>query len=521
MYLAIDDYVYDVTRFADLHPGGAAVLRMVAGTECTEQFYALHNKEVLTKYHDKFCVGVLADGAHANATTLKLPEKTPEELVSMVPYTEMPMMRANWTAQPWWTDSHRQFLLAIRHEMASFQAEFNEVEGSYVAAELQQKFGKRGLLACTNGMSVMPVAQKLFEEGKMSFPGGIAPKDFDHWHEYITQQEVARNISRGVVNGLIGGMVISLPAISQFATNLPPAKKTNIVEEVLLGNKRSCLAISEPQAGSDVAKVVTTARKSKDGRHYIVNGIKKWITSGMTADYFSTAVRTGKDGMGGLSFLIIDKSDPVSAEGIEVKHIKTSDSKTSATAWVYFDNCYVPVENLMGEENQGFLLMMANFNHERWGICVGCLGAMRTVLNDCFLWAKQRMVFGKPLIQQPVIRNKLGKIIAGLEALEGYMESITFQMSNMDYMTMMKELGGPIGLLKYETTRTMTMVSDEACQIFGGRALTASGMGKRIEELQRTFKFNSILGGSEEIMVDLGVKQAMRAFKGSANQAKL
>jgi len=294
-----------------------------------------------------------------------------------------------------------------------------------------------------------------------------------------------------------------------------------VVEEILLGFKGSCLAISEPQAGSDVAKVVTTARKSKDGRHYIVNGIKKWITSGMTADYFSTAVRTGDSGHGGLSFLMIDRNDPMSADGIEVKHIKTSDSKTSATAWVYFDDCYVPVENLMGEENAGFRLMMANFNHERWGICVGCLGSMRMILQECFLWAKQREVFGKSLISQPVIRYKLGRIIAGLEALEGYMESITFQMANMDYMTMMMELGGPIGLLKYQATRTMTMVSDEACQIFGGRALTASGMGKKIEELQRTFKFNSILGGSEEIMADLGVRQAMQAFKGPAKDARL
>jgi len=525
MYIAIDDYVYDVTQFADMHPGGMAVLRMVAGEECTDKFYSLHTKDILTKYHDKLCVGVLVDGTHANATTLQQPETTPEDLVSYVPYAEIPLLRKNWVKQPWWTESHRDFLLGMRHILTSMNEDLFEVEkgGKYVDAELAQTMGKHGILACLDGMSVMPVAQKLCDEGKLTLPSGLQPKDFDLWHEYLANQEFARCVPVGTRSGLSGGMAISLPAIAQFANNLPPGKKDIIVEEIILGIKRSCLAISEPQAGSDVAKVVTVARKSKCGQYYIVNGIKKWITGGMNADYFSTAVRTGGEGSahGGLSFLLIDKNDPMSAEGIEVKHIKTSDTKAAATAWVYFDDCYVPVENLMGEENGGFMLMMANFNHERWLICAGVMGGIRMILQECFLWAKQREVFGKKLISQPVIRYKLGRMIAGVESLEGYMESITFQMANMDHMTMLTELGGPLALLKFQCTRTMTMVSDEACQIFGGRALTASGMGKNVENIQRTFKFASILGGSEEIMADLGVRQAMAAFKGEARDAKL
>jgi len=217
-----------------------------------------------------------------------------------------------------------------------------------------------------------------------------------------------------------------------------------------------------------------------------------------------------------MSFLLVDKNDPLTAKGVSVKYIKTSDTKAAGTAWVYFDDAYVPVENIMGEENGGFKLIMTNFNHERWLICVGCLGGMRMILQECFLWCFQREVFGKKLISQPVIRHKLGRLIGGIEALEGYMESITFQMVNMNPMAQMMELGGAIAILKYQTTRTMTLVSDEACQIFGGRALTASGMGKNVEALQRTFKFASILGGSEEIMADLGVRQAMMAFPQSA-----
>lgn len=121
-------------------------------------------------------------------------------------------------------------------------------------------------------------------------------------------------------------------------------------QEVISGSKRICLAISEPFAGSDVAGLVTVATKSSDGTHYIVSGSKKWITNGMFADYFVTAVRTGGKGLGGISLVLIDKSMP----GVSVKPIKTSYSSCAGTALVLFDEVKVPVENLMGKENKGF-----------------------------------------------------------------------------------------------------------------------------------------------------------------------
>uniref|UniRef100_A0A7S1PXV8 Cytochrome b5 heme-binding domain-containing protein n=1 Tax=Alexandrium catenella TaxID=2925 RepID=A0A7S1PXV8_ALECA len=512
MLIAIGEYVYDCTKFASLHPGGKAVLRMVAGEDATEQFYALHNKEVLEKYHKRLCVGVLVkEGAQTKKADLALPAKQDQDLISLVPYAEIPLLRKNWVRQPWWTDSHMAFLVDLRKQLQETRPLYFELEDAadYVPIEMAADMGKRGILACFNGLSVMKVAQKLKDEGRMTFPGGIEPKNFDLWHEYLANQEFARSVPGGVRGGLSGGMAISLPAIAEFWRN---PRKDAVVEDILLGNKRSCLAISEPHAGSDVAQIVTTAKLSKCGKFYIVNGIKKWITAGMNADLFSTAVRTGKGGSKGISFLLIDKSDPVTGKGVSVKHVKTSDSKSAATAWVYFDDCYVPVGNLMGEENNGFKLIMANFNHERWLICAGCMGGIRAVLQDCILWCMQRKVFGQTLMSQPVIRHKLARMIGAIESLEGFMESITYQMANMPLKLMMTELGGPIAILKYQATRSMTLVSDEACQLFGGRALTASGMGKNVEAMQRTFKFASILGGSEEIMADLGVRQALLSF---------
>merc|ERR1711916_292111 len=134
--------------------------------------------------------------------------------------------------------------------------------------------------------------------------------------------------------------------------------------EVLLGQKRICLAITEAFAGSDVANIKTTAVKSADGSHYIVNGTKKWITNGHDSHYFVTLVRTGGEGMGGISMLLIERS-----EGVETKKIKTSYSPSAGTAYITFDNVQVPTQNIIGWENAGFLNAMANFNHERWMIC--------------------------------------------------------------------------------------------------------------------------------------------------------
>ena len=160
--------------------------------------------------------------------------------------------------------------------------------------------------------------------------------------------------------------------------------------------------------------------------------------------------------------------------------------------------------------------MMANFNHERWMICAYDLSEARAALKDCMLWANQREVFGKKLINQPVIRQKLGRMIGAIESLEGHLQFITYQLDKMDKFTQMLELGGATAILKYQSTRVLTDICDEACQIFGGRSLTKSGMGEKVEMVQRTFKFSSILGGSEEIMADLGVRQAMMLFPDDA-----
>ncbi len=131
-------------------------------------------------------------------------------------------------------------------------------------------------------------------------------------------------------------------------------------------------------------------------------------------------------------------------------------------------------------------------------------------MEESLKWAHQRVVFGKRLIDQPVIRQKFAKMISLVEANQAYLETITYQMCQMSYKDQSKYLAGPIALLKLSATRAAHEVADESVQIWGGRGITMSGMGRVIEMFNRAYKHDAILGGAEEILADLGVRQAMK-----------
>jgi alkylation response protein AidB-like acyl-CoA dehydrogenase len=134
----------------------------------------------------------------------------------------------------------------------------------------------------------------------------------------------------------------------------------------------------------------------------------------------------------------------------------------------------------------------------------------RTVLEECLKWTHQRLVFSKPLITQPVIRQKLARMISLVEANQSWLESLTHQMNHMSYAQQSSLLSGPIGLLKSFATRSAHEIADDATNVFGGRGITQGGMGRVVEMFHRTYKFDAILGGTEEILMDLGVRQAMK-----------
>ena len=190
--------------------------------------------------------------------------------------------------------------------------------------------------------------------------GGTPPPGFDAFHELILWDELAR-IGGGGVLGQLGINSMALPPVITAGTD---AQKALVCRDVISGRKNISLAISEPGAGSDVANIQATAVLDPTGEFYVVNGAKKWITGGLFADFFTTAVRTGgpDSGMGGISLLLIERDRP----GIKVRKMKTQFSTTHNTTFILFNDVKVPRANLIGQEGMGFFYIVNNFNHERF-----------------------------------------------------------------------------------------------------------------------------------------------------------
>ena len=489
-WVIIDGVVYDLTKFLKAHPGGKGVLVALAGRDVTSEFYDFHARDVLEKYGPKLRIG----------TVTEIPSPPTAEhrkaLDVYTPFAEAPFFRG-WKS-PYHKEHHMRFRNGVREFIIDKLVPL--VEGcdennEDIPKEAFEAMGKSGMIAARIGPPAAPFVKQL----GIQLPGGISANELDYFVESICNYQASSILTHGVADGLSAGLNIGLPPIIHFGNE---QQKQKFVPPILLGEKRVCLAISEPTAGSDVAGITTTAKLNKEGTHYIVNGVKKWITGGHVADVFVTAVRTADKKHNGLSFLIIERG-----EGLSTSKIKTSYSGAAGTALVMFDNMLVPRDNLIGKENTAFKMIMANFNHERWMIIHSWLGGLRRVVADCYRWAIQRKAFGKRLVDQPVIRYKLAEMSAAIESLEAWCDSITYQMSNMPYARQAAELAAPIALLKFHTTRTCVMMTDNAAQIFGGRGVTRTGMGKRIEEFVRAYKIVSIYGGSEEVMADVAVRQ--------------
>lgn len=318
--------------------------------------------------------------------------------------------------------------------------------------------------------------------------GGTA-EGVDIWHKNILNEELAR-LGVGGVSANLMVHNIALPPVVNFA---PEALKQEVVTAVLSGSKRISLCVTEPGAGSDVAQLTTTAER--DGDHYVVNGSKTYITGGMHANWYTTAVRTGGAGAKGVSALLI----PAASEGVSRTALDRKQGWwASDTATIYFDKVRVPVGNLLGEENQGFKVIMNNFNAERMAMSAAMEGFARVCLEEAVAWARERRTFGQRLADHQVIRHKIAEMKQRINATQGYLQCVSRQIA------LGHEDAGDIALLKVQCSQTMEFCAREAMQILGGMGYMR---GSRVERIYREVRVNAIGGGSEEIMRDLAARQ--------------
>lgn len=303
LWCIVDARVYDLTDFLDAHPGGSVVLSQVGGQDATSAFYNLHRHEVIQRYAPTLCIGTIADEEP------QVVDLEPGDL-STVPYAE-PTWLSPLFKSPYFTESHRRFRKGLREFVDAElrpEAQEKEDDGTYISQEMIDKMAANGLLAVRLGPG---------EHLKgVVLPGGVRGEEFDYFHDLIVCQELARVLSRGYQDGNMAGMSISLTAVRSWMKD--KALREKVTRECLGGKKKMCLAITEAFAGSDVAGLRTTAEKTADGKHYIINGTKKWITNGMFCDYFVTGCKTAK----GFSVILVPRDD-----NVETKKIKVSLSK--------------------------------------------------------------------------------------------------------------------------------------------------------------------------------------------------
>lgn len=423
-----------------------------------------------------------------------------ESFGDLIPYAD-----PNWYQgyhSTYYKESHVAFRKEVREwvEDAIIPNVDDWEEAGAIDPSLFKEAGERGYLAGACGLPGYPTQ---YTDKR---PKSVDPKEWDAFHEFIIYDEVCRAGSGGVVWFLFGGYTIGLPPLFTFGSQ---ALKDRILPGLFAGDKRICLCITEPDAGSDVAGLKTTAEKTLDGKHYIVNGVKKWITNGIWADYFTVAVRTGGPGSSGVSTILVEKTFP----GVSVRKIHTQGMGLSGSTYIEFEDVKVPVENLLGKENEGFKVIMNNFNHERISIIQQASRFSRILYEEAVKHAHRRKTFGQKLIDHAVIRNKLANMAIRVEALHSWLEVLIYQTTVMSHQESSLRLGGAIAGAKAFATQTLELCAREASQIFGGLSYTRGGQGGTVERLYREVRAYAIPGGSEEIMLDLSIRQALKVHK--------
>lgn len=375
-------------------------------------------------------------------------------------------------SSPFYNDEHRAFADAVRqfteNEITPYVHEW-DLAGE-VPRELYKKAGAIGI----------------FGDGFDEQYGGHGQRD--PLLRLIMFQELSKSGSGGVLASLLSNY-IGLPPIQKFGSDETKAK---YITPCMTGEKVAALAITEPSGGSDVARIKTTARL--EGDHYIVNGSKTFITSGMHAHHFTTAVRTGGDGPAGVSMMVIDGD----AEGVGRTKLDKMGWLASDTATLYFDDVKVPVENLLGEEGAGFSMIVNNFNAERIDMAAQSTAFARVCFDEALNWARERETFGRRLADHQVIRHKLVEMDRQINASQAWVELLAWRLAQGD------DPVSEIAEAKVNATLTFESCAREAAQVLGGASYLR---GDTVERLYREVRVQAIGGGSEEIMRDLASRQ--------------
>ncbi|WP_225726090.1 MULTISPECIES: acyl-CoA dehydrogenase family protein [unclassified Nocardia] len=298
----------------------------------------------------------------------------------------------------------------------------------------------------------------------------------------------------GASGGLFASLFTCGISVPHIIASGNAAQIERWVRPTLAGERIGSLAITEPDGGSDVSHLRTTARR--DGDHYIVNGAKTYITSGVRADFVVTAVRTGGPSSGGISLLIIDKDTP----GFTVsRKLEKMGWLASDTAELSYVDVRVPVENLVGPENSGFLQIAGAFVSERVGLAIQAYSSAQRCLDLTLEWVRSRETFGRKLITRQAVQNTVTEMARRIDVARVYTRSVVQRAAEGE-----TDLIAEVCFAKNTAVEAGEWVANQAVQLFGGLGYMREA---EIERQYRDMRILGIGGGTTEILTGLAAKR--------------
>jgi acyl-CoA dehydrogenase len=319
----------------------------------------------------------------------------------------------------------------------------------------------------------------------LKYPTEYGGQGGDYLHEAVLVEELARVGSGGTAAGIGAHVNIATPPIWKFGSE---EQKQRYLVPAIRGERIGALAITEPDAGSDVAALRSRATPVDGG--WVLNGEKTYITNGVRAHFIVTAVKTTEEGgHHGISFLIVERQAGVSSSKLQKMGWHASD-----TATIAFEDVFVPHENLLGPEHEGFKLIMANFQWERLAMALGAVGAMRLAWERTADFARERQTFGRPLSKHQAIRHKLADLATDV-----------YTARCVTYDALRRFVAGEeplkeVTMAKLLTQRASFDLMDACLQIHGGAGYMQEHW---IERAARDSRLGPIGGGSDEIMREI------------------
>ncbi|RCI13341.1 hypothetical protein L249_1207 [Ophiocordyceps polyrhachis-furcata BCC 54312] len=433
---------------------------------------------------------------------MSMPPDAKLQLSEQIPWSEPAWHHT--LSSPYYNESHRRLRDSIRRYIDAHVLPFSpgwEEAGCAPRAEAV-RFSASGI-----PFQDVPDAYRPAHIPRLA---GLPHDQLDAFHFLVAADETAR-VEGGVVIALAGASAIGVPPILHHASD---EQKARWLPGLFSAETSFCLGVTEPLAGSDVAGLTTTAELASGqggGRqHYVVNGAKKWISGAPWATHMTTAVRTGGGkGKGGISVLVI----PLSLPGISMERIENSGQKAGGSCLIHLDDVRVPAANLVGRENEGFPILMTNFNKERFLLAVACNRKSRTCLAMALWYATRRETFGRPLLENQVIRRKIAEVAHRVEAHWAWLEQVAFHVQNGPLGWQGPDLAARIALLKVQGGQMLELAAREAQQVFGGAGYQKAGPGATVEQISRDLRMMVVGGGSEEVITDLAIRQELLMAK--------